>query len=263
MSKYDFIIDGIRFSYSSLSSFETCAYGWKLNYIDAVSGKMNNFFSDYGKLTHLVFEKYFLNELDSFELGDFYKKNYDLYIKESPPPNRFDMAGKYREQGQIFFDFMPFSKDDYDVLSVESSIKLAIDGAEFVAKPDLVVKEKSTGKTVLIDYKTSTPFITSKITGKVTQDKKKFEGYIRQLYIYAYALRVQENTKIDEMRLWFPRADREVVIAWNEEDESKAIAWLNETIEKIKNENDFKFDNTSEYFCRNLCGVRANCPFWK
>ena len=85
MSSYDFFIDGINFSYSSASSFESCPYGFKLNCIDAKS-KDNNFFAEYGNLIHEGMAKFFNKELYDFQLSEYYKKFYNTYVIDAPPP---------------------------------------------------------------------------------------------------------------------------------------------------------------------------------
>jgi hypothetical protein len=259
MSGYDFIIETIRFSYSSLSNFENCAYGWKLSYIDDVE-KAQNFFAEYGLLTHDVFEKYFLDKLTADELSDYYKNNYDKIVKHSPPRYPQGLEQRYKDEGQIFFDFFPFDKSNYDVLAVEASIILPIDGINFIAKPDLVLRDKNTGRVCLVDYKTSYPFRKSK-SGALLPDKKKLEKYYQQMYIYTYALNYSKGLVIDEIMLWFPRADLSVVIPWSKSDEETAIKWLTGVVDKIKTEEVFDYGKPGEYFCHYLCSVRRSCKF--
>ena len=72
-SKYDYILGNLKFSYSSANTFNTCAYAFKLTYIDAVE-RENNFFGVYGSFMHLILEKYFNKELDFLNLPHFMKK---------------------------------------------------------------------------------------------------------------------------------------------------------------------------------------------
>lgn len=262
MADYDFITSLIRFSYSSVSTFETCAYSWKLNYIDKLP-RVNNFFSDYGSLMHTVFEKFFRKELETWELAEEYRDNYEEKVKNDPPPFPQGMAQKYKAQGQDFFDNFDFNIDDYDILGIEDTIDFNFRGHDFTARPDLILMHKETSQYILVDYKSSTPLKVSKTTGKETWDKKKIEGYHKQLYIYAYAIRNYKFIPIDKIRLWFPRLGKELTIQWDMKEEEKVMNWLEETIVKIKAENKFPYNNTSDYFCNNLCGVRMACKFRK
>lgn len=260
MSEYDFIVDNIRFSYSSTTTFETCPYSFKLSYIDKVS-KLNNFFSDYGLLVHECYEKYFLGEIDSFELSDYYRNNFDVFVKSEPPAFPSGMWEKYKKQGQDYFDNFYFEKEKYNVLVVEDTIHFDLAGTEFTARPDLVLQKKENNDIILLDYKTSAPFRTDKRTGKEIVDNKKIEGYEKQLYVYAHALRTYRNFPINKMTIWFPRVGKEVDFDWNQERETEVLEWITGIIEKIQKENLFAYDNSNPYFCNNLCGVRQHCEY--
>jgi hypothetical protein len=260
-SPYDFIIDDMTFSYSNLSSFENCAYGWKLNYIDDVE-RLQNFYAEYGLLNHKVFEKYFTGELESHRLSDWYKSNWGTFVKHSPPRYPVGLEKRYEDEGQIFFDFFSFDKSHYEVLMVEGSISLDINGVTFIAKPDLVLKDNNTGKICLVDYKTSSPFTKGK-NGILLPEKKKLDKYYQQMYIYTHALWKARDIHTDEITLWFPRLDKTVTIEWKDSDEIKAIEWLQDVVEKIKNEEVFDYGKPGEYFCHNLCSVRNFCKYGK
>ena len=260
MSSYDFIVDNIRFSYSSVSTCETCAHSFRLSYIDACLRK-NNFYSDFGTLVHEVFERFFKGETEMSELSDYYRNNYSKIVKSDPPPIPVGLGDKYKEQGQFFFDFFFFEKDKYNVLFVEDKIDLMLDGFMFTGRPDLVLQNKETGETTLFDYKTSTPFRIDKRNGKEIADRKKLNGYYKQMYTYTFALKKERNISVDKISLWFPRLDRIETIEWKHEDEVASVNWLSDTIKAIKNEEVFPYNNEGKYFCDNLCGVRDFCEY--
>lgn len=261
MSDYEFIIDNIRFSYSSTSTFDNCAYSFKLSYIDLMPRK-NNFFAEYGTLVHECMEKFFRGELEMFELSDFYWNNFDNYVVTYPPPIPFGMRDKYKQQGKDFFDFFFFDKSLYEILVIEGKFKFQLDGINFVAKPDLVVRNKETNKNVLIDYKTSYPFKLDKKTGELKKDFDKINSYYKQMYTYTYSLRQEMGINIDKIALWFPRADKTVSIDWNKDEEDEAVKWIVNNVKKIRKEEVFPYNNKNEYFCKNLCSVRDFCEYW-
>lgn len=259
-SQFDFIIDGIVFSYSSVSTFENCPYSFKLTYIDALP-REKNFFSDFGLLVHDCFEQFFGDKLSYFELSDYYKKQFDVFVTSVPPQYPAGMLERYRENGQEFFDNFFFEKDNYEMLFVEDTIDLQIGDVLFTARPDLVLIEKETGKHILLDYKTSTPYRIDKRNGKEIVDNQKIAGYLKQMYLYTHAVMQKYQIKISEIKIWYPRLNRIDTYVWDEKEETKVIKWLNETVKKIKNETDFTYDNSSKYFCQNLCGVRDFCEY--
>lgn len=260
MSEFDFIIDGLRFSHSSMACYNTCPYSFKLTYIDYLS-KEDNFFSDYGLFVHKCMEKYFSGELDSFELSEYYRENFDGYVKTPPPPSYYgNMREKYKLQGQSFFDSFNFPLEQYDIITVEDTIFFNLDGIEITARPDLVLKNKQTGKNILYDYKTSYPFKELK-NGDLVADEKKISSYSNQMFIYAYALRTERKLPISEIVLWFPRAFQEYRIKWEKKKEKGAIEWIKNTVNAIKTTPDFPPDNSNPYFCNNLCSVRNHCEY--
>jgi len=263
MSSWDFIVDNIRFSFSNVTSFETCRGGWKLNYIDKKKG-ISNFFAQYGNLVHSCMEGYFRGEIDAFDISAYYKNNYSTVVKASPPPYPKGMADNYKQQGQEFFDNFSFNIDDYDVLGVEETaffdLQMADRKLKFITKPDLLLRQKDFDIVTLLDFKTSNPF---RVTKKgLIEDKRKTVNYYKQLYIYSHAIRETMGINVAVIGLWFPRANEIIYKDWDKEEEDEVMVWLREGIENILKEEDFPFDNSDSYFCSNLCSVRHYCPLF-
>ena len=264
MSTYDFIVDNITYSYSSTSNFSNCPYGFKLAYIDRVD-RVNNFYGQFGLLVHECFEEFFLGRLSQEELLGFYKDNFYKRITEELPAYQRGLIGKYYAQGYSFFENFTFPLERYDVLNVEDTIDLTLpSGMLFTARPDLVLKEKDSGKNILVDYKTSTPFKVNKSTGKEIEDKAKMDGYWKQMFIYAHALRTIRDMPIDRITIWFPRLKGKTVTQdWSMERELEVLEWLDNTILEIRNAEEFPPNTSSKYFCEVLCGVRESCNYWR
>lgn len=261
MSSFDFIIDNIRFSYSALTTYDTCPWSYKLTYIDRLP-REENFYAQYGTLIHDCFYQYFVNKLEPYELTDYFKKNYYTVVNKPAPDIPRGMEERYIEQGVSFFNSFGFERDNYDVILAEEKIEFEFDdGVAFVAKPDLVLFEKNSGDFILYDYKSSSTFKTDKRTGKETADEEKLNGYYKQMYIYTYALRNYKFTPIDRICLWFTRPDKRVEIKWKEKEEDKAIRWLHKTVKTIKKDEKFLFNTENPYFCDNLCGMRIYCEY--
>lgn len=261
MSSFDFIVEGIRYSYSSLSTYETCPYSFKLTYIDKLEPRQNNFFGQYGTLVHDTLYEYFAGNLDSFELSGYFENNYYNSVTIAPPPFLPNLEEKYVEQGMTFFDNFSFKIDDYEVVMNEEPIELTFSNKTmFTGKPDLILKNKKTGRYHLYDYKTSTPFKTNK-SGSEWADRKKLDGYYKQMYIYTYALLKQKDIPIYDINLWFIRINRLLTVQKDEREEKQAVKWLHSIVRKIKNDEIFRYDNSNSFFCNQLCGVRLFCEY--
>ena len=283
-TNFDFIIDEMTWSFSRVNSFHNCAYSWMLNYIECVD-KENNFFSDYGLLVHAALEKYFKNELEIFELAGWYEENYKEFVKTSPPAYPVGMEAQYYDSGLEYFMNFDFPKDDYEVISVEDSFNINFAGNDIIIKPDLVLKNKKTGKYILCDYKTSLLFKETnndkncvylhhngkkeKYTFKSKDKKEQLVEYVFQMYLYCLGLKEKYDIQIDEIQIWFIRQNRELIFNYKQEKSDDAINWFTEAVETIKKEREWKpvtFGLSEEelkkkaYWCQNICGVRSLCP---
>jgi hypothetical protein len=254
----------MTWSFSRANSFGNCPYGWKLNYIECVD-KIDNFFAEYGILYHETLEKFFGKELEIFELLDFYKDHYDEYVKSPPPPFPAGMAEKYYNAGIDFFENFDFDISLYDIIFIEAEINIELNGYKVIVKPDLVLKEKKTGRYLLYDYKTADPF------GKnVTPKKEKIEEYKKQMYLYCWGIEQKYGFHIDEIVLWFVRVEKEYLIKFNNAECQESLKWFENEIHKIETEEEWKpitfgLDEKGlrkvSYWCNQLCGTREICPY--
>lgn len=252
----DSVIRNMTFSYSNMSSFDTCRWGWKLNYIDAEDSE-KNFFAEYGSYIHLLLEKFWKDELSSNELADYYEKKYYDNVQCQPPPYPAGMWDSYYDTGLKFFSNFPLVRDDYETVIIEGKVNDVHDGIKVVVKPDLLVRRKSDGKVILMDYKTSKPFRNGKL------DMSKVEPYKKQLTLYAHFVELHYGIKIDEISLLFIRLGIQHTFELTDEYRSKTLKWMENTVEKIRTEEEFEADPSNKYFCDNLCGVRNICTFRK
>ena len=242
------------FSYSSASAFDTCKYSFKLTYMEK-KNRAKNFFSDYGSFIHAIIEMYFRGELDIFTMSGYYEEHYYEWVVSKPPPFQKTMAEGFYKKGLEFFDGFCFDKDDYELLMLEEKVVGEVGGFHFVVKPDMVLKEKKTGKIILMDVKTANPY---KPNGKL--DIKKVTPYAKQLALYAYFIEIDLNIKIDEKIIWFTKSgnfENVTSLVSNEE----ALAWFKETVGKIFDEEKWEHDLSSAFFCDFLCSVRMDCEF--
>lgn len=254
MSDFSFILDNITFSFSGVSSFHTCPYGYKLTYIDG-EDRIDNFYSDYGKFIHLILEKFFRDELEENELLSYYEDNYAENVKCSPPPYPASIGTNYYNDAHKFFETFEFDKSKYDVIIIEDAINSSHKNFNLVVKPDLVLRNIETGKCTLVDYKTS-KYSTSK------NDKKLIE-YKKQMNLYAQFLWKEKQIEISNVEIWFIRADVVHSFDIDLNQVMFTLEWFADGVSKIKKENNWKPNNTKEnkYFCDNLCGVRNKCIY--
>jgi len=267
MSKDDFLIEMVRtnmtFSFSNASSFEQCAYAWKLNYVDSVP-QVQNFFSDYGLLIHELLEEFWDEKLVLWDLPVEYEKRFNDKVTSVAPPVRGggSLWQKYYDAGLEFFESLDWEIKEWEILGNESTIDCEHDGKKLTIRPDLIYRNKETGITYLADYKSKEPPFTKV---KKTLQVKKVEPYKRQLSLYAYFIEKELGIKIDKLRIFYTRGYGIVDLDYNEEVAKETLTWWSDTLEKALNATEFPPCDTKkqQYFCQNICGVRESCDYWE
>ena len=285
MGQNDFILDGMRWSFSSVNTYNTCPQAFRLGYLDALP-RVDNAFSDWGTWMHEIMERYFKGELEFFELSQVYVDGYKDNVKCEFPPNKFcDLSERYYNAGKEYLDRFDGLFEDYTVLGVEQKVKLDINGRPFVGVIDLLI-ETPDGIWV-IDHKSKSAF----------KSKRERAEYARQLYLYSIYVKEKYGKWPIKLVFHMVRAGGELIeIPFVEADAMAARQWFLDTIDAIYQDVDFestpnkyrrqieelreryqrkeiKFDDfrkekrrletalkKESFFCHVLCGSRENCP---
>ena len=273
----------MTWSFSRVSSFENCALAWKLNYIECAD-RENNFFAEFGLLVHAALEKYFRDELEVYELAQWYQNNYDKFVKTPVPPFPPNMEEGYFKSGLNYFENFDFPKHEYEVLGIEDSFDVKIGDYTVVIKPDLFLRHKNTKKNILCDYKSSVLFKPTSsnknviylskgqreypYTFKNKDKREQLVHYVRQMYLYCYGLKQYYNIDINEIQLWFVRHNKTLLFPYRTEKSKESIDWFIEEISLIEKEEDwqpitFGLDEKQlkkvSYWCNFLCSFRSIC----
>ena len=257
----DFLLDTMTWSFSRLNSFYNCPYEWKLRYIDCNKSE-NGFFGEYGSLIHKILEKYEKGELSLFELNDYYGEHFSENVPHDAPPNKYvDIKQSYYEKGLDYFNNIDLDLDKYEVLGVEKEVRFQIAGKDFVGYIDLLLKEKETGKIIILDHKSASIKILK--NGKVSKsDQEHVREFIRQLCLYAIPI-IEEYGHVDEL-WWNLFKDKNLLkMPFNKEDYDEAIQWAEDTLKLIETEKEWLPNNSSSYYCNYLCGQRNNACEYK
>jgi len=251
-----FILGGKTWSYSSVSSYETCPYGFRLSYI-AMEERQGNFFSDFGLFIHKILELYFTNELELDDLLDYYEENYYDSMYYNAPRYPANMAENYRSAGRKYFENFKFDKTLYDIVAVEDTIFSTHNGIKLVTKPDLILKEKSTGKYSLVDFKTAR----LKPNGK--QRDTQIAQYMRQFLLYCYFFWVEKDIQINNIEIWFIRNNQIIIKDIDPMQVAETMEWFTGTIDNILNEENWdpNLSKKNKYFCSEICSFRNCCQY--
>lgn len=254
-----FIIDSMLWSFSRLNSFYNCPHEWHEKYIMCQYGE-NGFFGEFGSCCHTVLEKYAKGEISIFEISQEYEKEFIDTVVHDAPPNKFvDIKQSYYDKGLDYFDNIDLDLENYEILGVEKEVRFKIGDKEFIGYIDLLLREKDTGKIIILDHKSaSIKFLKNGNVSK--KDQEHVREFIRQLQLYSVAV-IEEYGKVDEL-WWNLFKDRNwLKIKWTKEDYDEAIQWAQDTIKLIENEKEFPC-NPDYYYCNHLCSQRHNaCPY--
>jgi putative RecB family exonuclease len=248
------ILKNMVYSYSSVSSFDTCPLSFKLMYLDKMK-RESNIFGELGNATHSTFEAYFRDEAEIFELKELFLDNCKKQVKTPAP----DSLLKYNyEENNInliseYFSHTELDKSKYEVLCIEDKIEYEIHGIKIVIRPDLIVRRIEDEKVLLFDYKTS------------KYSKDSHAGYAYQCSLYKYIFEIVRGIHIDEM--WIIYVKEKTKKRGQEPKDGKTVELLYD--EKVMNrflydvsgilaERDWKA-NLDQFFCNSLCSVRKSC----
>ena len=236
-----------HYSFSKLSSFHTCKYGYKLTYIDHIKG-CENAFALYGSLVHSIMERYAKGNIELWDLSDVYKTEFDEQVN-LPFPNSVyckDMKHLYYSQGLDFLETFP-GYEKYKILEVETEFELPIEDWIFTGIMDLLYEDEN-GRLILLDYKSKSGF----------KNKEEKHKYARQLYLYCLYIKEKYGKYPDLMIFWTFRKKKQIEIPFNEDDLLEALNWAKFTVKKIRECKDFS-PCCDEFFGNELCNHRKTC----
>lgn len=256
MNEYSFIINTMCWSFSRLSSYHQCPYGFKLKYVQCNEGEPN-FFAQYGSLMHTILEKYEKGELSLFDISQYYIDNFCEVVTCDAPPNKYvDIKQSYYDKGLDYLDNIDLILDNYEILGIEKEVKFNIGGYEMIGYIDLLLKDKETGDIIVLDHKSGS--VKFKKNGEIcSSEKEHVLGFKRQLYLYSIAVIEEYGVKPKYLR-WNLFKDRNwLTYEFNDDEFEEAKKWAENTVKSIENETAW-LPNPSEYFCHNICDMR-NC----
>ncbi len=268
MSDYDFILDSMTWSFSRIEMFERCACAFYLNYI-LKKKSSSGFFGEYGSFGHSLLEKYFKNELLSFELEDEFVDKFTANVPTpAPPMKNVDLAAKYFEQGKDYFAKFD-GLYDCEILGVEKDYKFKIGKYDFTGIIDLELKNKDNQYGIL-DHKSKSKQDKKKLTKK--DDPNEYVQLIDGRYIpfhlakqlYVYSIPFKENYgEYPKLLTWnMFRIGDWYELEFNEDDLKRSIKWVEEVISKIYQETKWlKGEDTSSFWCDFVCSSNVYCKY--
>ena len=249
---YKAIVDRMTFSYSRLSSFSDCRYGWYLKYIDGTEDQ-ELFYASYGKFIHSILQKFYEGELMREELTSTFLQGFLTEVKGKYPSDK--IAASYVQKGIEYFD--NFEPLNMNILGVEKQVEFKIGNYNLIGFIDLLGEKD--GNIYIVDNKSRELKPRSKKNNLVKD--RELDDMLKQLYIYAEAV-YQEYGRYPTS-LCFNCFKNKVFIEepFNIETHKSVLKWVEDQIEKIKNTEDF-YPALDYFRCRYLCGMHDECCYF-
>ena len=252
--------DKHTYSYSQLSSFDECAYGFYLQRIEGLQEESSNAFSERGSLIHDLLDQWAKKKLTKAEMAEEYEKRYSNEVVTAWPRLLASKgyAKKAYETGLEFLhSFDEFN--GYQILSAEEKFTLDLpltDGSTrpFVGIIDMMLRDISTGDLIICDHKS-----------KSLQSFKKNENEMyRQQLLYATYVNEQYGQWPDRLMFHlFNESGTKMERLFSLEDYRETIAWATEQIKGIEEYSMLDWltcKEKSDFYCWNLCNARNSCP---
>lgn len=178
------LIEAMTWSYSRLEIFDDCPYRWFLTYIHTPKlKKEDKFYAAYGLFMHDLLEKYYRGENSKEEILIMFLTQFKERTKGTGRPKSATVQ-KYFQSGIEFIKSLEPMR--FKMISVEEKIDFKIGGLNFTGRIDYLGEED--GDLVIVDNKSRDLKQRSK-REKPTLKDKGLDSMLRQLYIYAEAVR--------------------------------------------------------------------------
>lgn len=240
-------------SYSRITSFESCPYKFFLSYIKHLD-KKNMFFSDYGTLMHKIIEMRLNGELSEQEMVPYYLSHFRKDIKGFAPTRAIFKT--YFEQGLQYLNHMDFP---YPApIGVEKGVDFFIGDKPFTGIIDCVAKRED-GSIAILDNK-SRDLKPRSSRKKPTKSDEELDSYLRQLYLYSVPIKDSFDTYPSRLEFNCFRTGQLISEPFREEALGTTKKWALQTIEKIT-ENDDWSPKMDYWKCRYLCDLSQHCEY--
>lgn len=260
MANYKEKIDQMVWSYSRLTTFAQCKYAFYLRYIvsdDEEYLPESNYYAEVGLFVHEILAMIFNGELSADDAAQYFVDHYDENIfhktKKDTMETSFELCADYF--AEVDFSWI----NEFEILGVEMEIETKISGYRFKGFIDLLLKEKTTNRIILIDHKSSKPFLKPDGTA-YKNTEKSFNSYKKQMYLYAHVVKELFGSYPDAIAWNHYKYGKFSIIPFDQNEYDNAIAWFINTIHMVEKEESFD-ENIDYFYCTNLCDFRNCCEY--
>ena len=255
--------DNHRYSYSQLTSFSECPFGYYLKYIEDREEQSNGF-AEQGTLIHELLDEWAKTGAKNSYLMAEYERRYPEVVVTSFPRmlTAKGYAEKTYQQGLDYFEnFDGFP--GFEIVSAEEEfdgkIKLT-DGTErpFIAYVDLTLRREFTGDLVIVDHKSKS----------WAEFRRHRDEMYKQQYLYAYFVHEKYGEWPASLMFNLFKEQKTDEQEFSMDKFNETMQWATDAIHQIEsfdvldwmNSKEQKTPGKPDFFCEFVCGTRNFCP---
>ena len=215
------------------------------------------FFASYGSFMHSLLEQFYKGEITREEMKIKYLFDFRKNVLGERPKE--SVVSNYIKQGAAYIDnFEPFS---YMPVAVEQKVDFEIGGNRFTGFIDYVGLDEPSGELCVIDHKSRD--LKPRGKGKKrTQKDARLDEYLRQLYLYAAAVKNIHGSFPGFLIFNCFRTNTVIKEPFSQSDFNAALQWAENKAEEIKDADDLH-PNIDFFSCKYICGVNHECCFYE
>lgn len=239
-------------SYSSISTYDDCPYKFFLKYIKAYK-EDDMFYASYGSFMHKLIENFYRGLMTKQEMLDAFLTGFSTCVKGERPKQT--IVENYIHCGVEYLSgFEPFP---YKMVAVEKKIRFKVNGIEMVVIIDYIGEKD--GELYIVDNK-SRNLKPRRADGKRTKNDEDLDHMLRQLYLYAEAVR-QEYGRLPKALCFNCFKNKTFIVeAFNEDAFRATLDWATGRVNVILDADDF-YPNWEFFSCTYICGVSRHCCY--
>lgn len=248
------------YSYSQLSSFDECRYGFYLQRIEGLEEQASNAFAERGSLIHDLLDQWAKKILTKEAMLEQYEQRYSDEVVTAWPRMLASKgyAKKAYDTGVQFLEnFDEF--EGYEVLSAEEKFKLDLplsngETRPFVGIIDMMLREKSSGDLIICDHKSKSLQTFKKDADEMYRQQLLYSTYVKQHY-GDYPSKLMFHL--------FNEGGVKPERLFAQQDYDEAIVWATKQIRGIEDCSIIDWLTCKEnpdYFCAEICSARKQCP---
>jgi RecB family exonuclease len=231
------------YSFSRLSSWNTCKHAWNNQYNLNDRGE-DNWFSRFGTLAHDIFEKVDRKEIKPEDALPNWVLKYEPEVLQGNP-HEFKWMDKWQSEAEAFF--RGFKGWRTEPVWIEKHVVLERDGYNFQGYVDRLSRMPD-GTLAMQDYKCSNVYEGEKLREKA-----------RQMYLYSAGVHQEFGEFPKKLIFYHFRKKAPVIIPFNGEAYEEAWEWADRTVNEIEAyEGNYPMQDNG-FFCQAICNFRNTC----